>query len=211
MNTARCWRGWRTMRWTPRWPRTRRRPPAAEAAISQAESQIVESEASQGGPGGRGFRPNPPACRSRRRVARNLRHARGGAANYRIARRSRPQCAARRPRRPGLGTGAAPGNDGAADRPELRAPAAGVVSRRTARLGAVITMAAEPLFRLIADGAIELEGEVYRNRADGAAPEPAGQRIRCRRRGRPAWPCPTGGARNCQGNPARPRRSRNRR
>ena len=45
-------------------------------------------------------------------------------------------------------------------RTELRAPAGGIVSRRTARLGAVITMAAEPLFRIIADGAIELEGEV---------------------------------------------------
>jgi HlyD family secretion protein len=45
-------------------------------------------------------------------------------------------------------------------RTELRAPAAGIVSRRTARLGAVITMAAEPLFRIIAAGAIELEGDV---------------------------------------------------
>ncbi len=45
-------------------------------------------------------------------------------------------------------------------RTELRAPVGGIVSRRTARLGAVITMAAEPLFRIIADGAIELEGDV---------------------------------------------------
>ena len=45
-------------------------------------------------------------------------------------------------------------------RTELRAPVAGVVSRRTARLGAVVTGAGEPLFRIIQDNAIELEADV---------------------------------------------------
>ncbi|WP_439500213.1 efflux RND transporter periplasmic adaptor subunit [Bosea sp. (in: a-proteobacteria)] len=46
-------------------------------------------------------------------------------------------------------------------RTEIKAPAAGVVSRRSAKLGAMATLAAaEPLFRIIADGAIELEAEV---------------------------------------------------
>jgi len=45
-------------------------------------------------------------------------------------------------------------------RTELRAPVAGVVSRRTARLGAVVMGAGEPLFRIIQDGAIELEADV---------------------------------------------------
>lgn len=46
-------------------------------------------------------------------------------------------------------------------RSEIRAPRAGMVSRRNARQGAIAGMsAAEPLFRLIADGAIELEAEV---------------------------------------------------
>lgn len=45
-------------------------------------------------------------------------------------------------------------------RTELRAPVAGVVSRRTARLGAVVAGAGEPLFRIIADGAVELEADV---------------------------------------------------
>lgn len=45
-------------------------------------------------------------------------------------------------------------------RTEVKAPAAGIVSRRTAKIGAVAAMAAEPLFRLIADGDIELEAEV---------------------------------------------------
>lgn len=44
-------------------------------------------------------------------------------------------------------------------RTEVRAPAAGIVSRRAAKVGAVASMAAEPLFRLIADGDIELEAE----------------------------------------------------
>lgn len=45
-------------------------------------------------------------------------------------------------------------------RTEIRAPESGIVSRRTARVGATATAAAEPLFRLIARGEIELEGEV---------------------------------------------------
>lgn len=46
-------------------------------------------------------------------------------------------------------------------RTEIRTPKAGIVSRRNARLGAMATLAsAEPLFKIIADGAIELEAEV---------------------------------------------------
>ncbi len=45
-------------------------------------------------------------------------------------------------------------------RTEIRAPVAGVVSRRTARLGAVVGQSGEPLFRIIENGAVELEGEV---------------------------------------------------
>lgn len=46
-------------------------------------------------------------------------------------------------------------------RTEIKAPKAGIISRRNARLGAMATMAAtEPLFKIIADGAIELEADV---------------------------------------------------
>lgn len=46
-------------------------------------------------------------------------------------------------------------------RTEIKAPAAGIVSRRSARLGGSVAMAAtEPLFRIIEDGAIELQAEV---------------------------------------------------
>lgn len=46
-------------------------------------------------------------------------------------------------------------------RSEIKAPRAGVISRRNARQGAIASMAApEPLFRIISDGAVELEAEV---------------------------------------------------
>lgn len=45
-------------------------------------------------------------------------------------------------------------------RTEIRAPEAGIVSRRSARVGLAASASAEPLFRLIARGEIELEGEV---------------------------------------------------
>jgi multidrug efflux pump subunit AcrA (membrane-fusion protein) len=46
-------------------------------------------------------------------------------------------------------------------RTEIKAPQGGIVSRRSAKLGAMAPMAStEPLFRIIADGAVELEAEV---------------------------------------------------
>jgi RND family efflux transporter MFP subunit len=45
-------------------------------------------------------------------------------------------------------------------RAEVRAPVAGLVSRRTARLGATVASAGEPLFRIIKDGAVDLEADV---------------------------------------------------
>ena len=75
------------------------------------------------------------------------------------------------------------------DRTTIRAPVAGVVSRRTARLGAVLGMTGEPLFRLIANGTVELEAAVPETRLAqlrpgqpatliaGAAPTPAHVRL----------------------------------
>ncbi|WP_456775701.1 efflux RND transporter periplasmic adaptor subunit [Bradyrhizobium sp. USDA 4369] len=45
-------------------------------------------------------------------------------------------------------------------RTELKAPAAGIISHRAARLGAVTGTAGEPLFRLIRNGQIEFDAEV---------------------------------------------------
>ena len=44
-------------------------------------------------------------------------------------------------------------------RSEVRAPVSGVVSHRSARLGATASSAGEPLFRIIVDGAIDLEAD----------------------------------------------------
>jgi HlyD family secretion protein len=45
-------------------------------------------------------------------------------------------------------------------RTEIKAPSDGVISRRTARIGAIAAAAGDPLFRIIKDGAIELEADV---------------------------------------------------
>ncbi len=45
-------------------------------------------------------------------------------------------------------------------RTEIRSPAAGIVSRRMARLGAISSASADALFRIVKDGEIELDGEV---------------------------------------------------
>lgn len=45
-------------------------------------------------------------------------------------------------------------------RTEIRAPAGGILSRKTARVGATASSASEALFRIIKDGEIELEGEI---------------------------------------------------
>ena len=45
-------------------------------------------------------------------------------------------------------------------RTDIKAPKAGIVSRRNLRLGAIAAMAADPAFRIIEDGAIELQADV---------------------------------------------------
>jgi RND family efflux transporter MFP subunit len=45
-------------------------------------------------------------------------------------------------------------------RTDIRSPAAGIVSRRTARVGAVSSATGDPLFRVIRDGEVELDAEV---------------------------------------------------
>ena len=45
-------------------------------------------------------------------------------------------------------------------RTEIKAPVGGIISRRTAKVGSVTSLSGEPLFRLIANGKVELEAEV---------------------------------------------------
>lgn len=49
-------------------------------------------------------------------------------------------------------------------RADVMAPADGIVSRRNARIGAMASAAAEPMFRIIAKGEIELDAEVTETR-----------------------------------------------
>lgn len=49
-------------------------------------------------------------------------------------------------------------------RTEVKAPAAGIISKRTAKLGAQSANGADPLFRIIADGALDVSGEVPEHR-----------------------------------------------
>lgn len=49
-------------------------------------------------------------------------------------------------------------------RTDIKAPAAGVVSRRNARVGGMATASAEPMFRIIANGEFELDAEVTESR-----------------------------------------------
>ncbi|MFN3891744.1 MAG: efflux RND transporter periplasmic adaptor subunit [Beijerinckiaceae bacterium] len=58
-------------------------------------------------------------------------------------------------------------------RTEVRTPAAGVVARKNAKLGAVASAAGEPLFRIIEEGEIELEAEIPEARIGALA---AGQK-----------------------------------
>ena len=58
-------------------------------------------------------------------------------------------------------------------RTEVRTPAAGVVARKNAKLGAVASAVGDPLFRIIEDGQIELEAEIPEARIGAIA---AGQK-----------------------------------
>lgn len=131
----------------------------AEAAIVQAQSQIVQSEAARVEANLALERArslvktgNATAVTMEQRISAaqgaegRLASARGGLqlsqAELASARAQATEIALKRART------------------EIRAPEAGIVNRRTARVGASATAIGEPLFRLIARGEIELEGEV---------------------------------------------------
>lgn len=55
-------------------------------------------------------------------------------------------------------------------RAEVRAPAAGIVASRTARVGQIVGMSGEPLFRLVRGGEVELEAQATEGRLHSVAP-----------------------------------------
>lgn len=131
----------------------------AEAAIVQARSQIVQAEAAQ-----------VEANLSLERARSLIRSGNGTAAvleqRVSAAQGSDGRLAAARGglqlAQADLASARAQGTEIALRRArtDIKAPDSGIVSRRTARIGATATSTGEPLFRLIARGEIELEGEV---------------------------------------------------
>jgi HlyD family secretion protein len=55
-------------------------------------------------------------------------------------------------------------------RTELKAPVKGIVSRRAVKLGALSSMGGDPMFRIIANGEVELEAEVLETHLAGLKP-----------------------------------------
>jgi HlyD family secretion protein len=146
----------------------------AEAAIAQAHSQIVQAEATQ-----------TEAAQALERTRTLMRS--GNATEVQLeariaaARAAEGRLAAARD---GLRMAEAERRSAEAQRQEIevrlarteiKAPKAGIISRKTARLGATASAAGEALFRIIAGGEIELEGEVTENQLvrvrEGAAAE----------------------------------------
>ena len=131
----------------------------AEAAIVQARSQIVQAEAAQ-----------VEAKLSLERAQSLMKTGNGTAAvleqRVSLSQTANGKLASARgglqSAEADLATARAAGTEIALRRArtEIRAPEAGIVNRRTARVGATATAVGEPLFRLIARGEIELEGEV---------------------------------------------------
>lgn len=131
----------------------------AEAAIVQARSQIVQSEAAQ-----------TEARLSLERAQALIRTGNATAAileqRVSAAQSADGKLAAARgglqASEADLATAKAAGAEIALRRARaaIRAPEAGIVNRRTARVGGMASGVGEPLFRLIARGEIELEGEV---------------------------------------------------
>ncbi len=131
----------------------------AEAAIVQARSQIVQAEAAQ---------VEAKLSLERTQALVKTGNATAAVLEQRVstAQGAEGKLAAARGGLQGaeadLATAKAQGAEIALRRArsEIRAPEAGIVSRRTARVGATATAIGEPLFRLIARGEIELEGDV---------------------------------------------------
>lgn len=134
----------------------------AEAAIAQARSQIEQFDAAR-------VQANADLARARmldhgiitqatidqRQAAARSAEAQFSAANSALAVAEADRASRQAERRELLVR---------IGRTDVVTPVAGMVSRRTARLGAVAMWAGEALFRIIADGAIDLDAEVPEDR-----------------------------------------------
>ena len=89
------------------------------------------------------------------------------------------------------------------DRTDVKATVSGIVSRRSAKVGADASITGEPLFRIIEDGAIDLEADVPEQSLAGLARRHAGGIEAARRRGRGRRPGPPRQPGGRQGEPHR--------
>ena len=136
----------------------------AEAAVAQAKSQITQAEAGEA-----------EAAEALKRAEALLKSGNATQATYeqRLS-AARSSAAALAAARSGLTMAEAAQKTAEAQRREIdvriartevKAPADGIVSRKAVRLGQTAAAGAgDPLFRIIRDGAIELEGEVVETR-----------------------------------------------
>ncbi|MEN3929802.1 efflux RND transporter periplasmic adaptor subunit [Microvirga sp. W0021] len=123
-----------------------------DATIEQAKNQIVQAEASD--------------IEAQKALQRTIALSKSG--NTTDAQLEQRQSAARAAEgrlaaaRNGLAIAEAQRAETAVklDNTDIKAPEAGIISRKTARVGAVVSSANEPLFRIIANGQIELEADV---------------------------------------------------
>ena len=140
----------------------------AEAAIAQVEAAIAEAEASQ-----------VEAIASLKR-AEQLKGSGNVTGETLQARQTAAEVAAARVRAQRQNLKVAQADRALAEaqgreialrlaRTEVRAPSAGVVASRTARVGQIVGMAGEPLFQLVRDGEIELKAEATETRLHSIA------------------------------------------
>jgi HlyD family secretion protein len=131
----------------------------AEAGIAQARSQITQAEAT--------------ATEARAALARTEALKKSGNATQEILDQRTALALSAEGRlaaaRDGLGLAQADRQQAQAqrrelniklERTEIRTPVGGIVSRRTARVGANTALGGDPLFRIIANGEIELEADI---------------------------------------------------
>ncbi|WP_428981287.1 efflux RND transporter periplasmic adaptor subunit [Methylopila turkensis] len=135
----------------------------AEAAIAQVEAAIAEAEASQ-----------VEAIAALKR-AEQLRSSGNVTGETLQARQTASEVAAARVRAQRQNLKVAQADKALAEaqgreialrlaRTEVRAPTAGVVASRTARVGQIVGMGGEPLFQIVRDGEIELKAEATETR-----------------------------------------------
>lgn len=131
----------------------------ADAAIAQAQSQIIEAEANKTQADAsfkRAQTLRPEGITSGEIYDQRQAIARSASARLSVAQQSLALALADRD----LARAQRQDIEIRLARTDIKAPAAGIVSRRTARIGAIASVASEPLFRIIANGDIELEADI---------------------------------------------------